>query len=239
MEAVTAACAMVAFADGVVRPEETAKLIEYIRIDETLQVFDPAEVIGAFERFVDVLGFDFNIGREKAFSALSQVAPRSDEAKLIVLIGCAVGGADEDFNNDQRLMVRQVCTRLGFDPREFDLNLRAPSPKDLPASRPKPRRIVRADVNIPDWMRRPPDPGKRPGPPKPAAPERSPQPANDMPNWMRKPPLRPPEKRSSSAKEEAPERTVPEWMKKPPEPAPKPASGKAPETEIPDWMKKA
>ena len=250
MAAVTAASAMVAFADGIVRPEEMAKLIEYIRIDETLGVFDPVEVIGEFERFVDVLSFDFNIGKEKAFSAISKVARRSEEAKLIVLIACAIGAADEDFNNDQRLVVREICTRLGFDPREFDLNLRAPSLDDLPKARPDNpksarqkniRKIVRKDVNMPEWMRHPPAPETRSRPGKPGEQPKS-SPVHEveaMPDWMRRPPEAPPKKKSSSTAD-APSRkkddAVPEWMRNPP--AATPASKKEPIPGIPEWMKK-
>lgn len=255
MAAVTAASAMVAFADGIVRPEEMAKLIEYIRIDETLGVFEPVEVIGEFERFVDVLGFDFNIGKEKAFSAVSKVERRSEEAKLIILIACAIGAADEDFNNDQRLMVREICTRLGFDPREFDLNLRAPSLDDLPRIRPdiqknvrqknlrqkNLRKIVRKDVNMPEWMRHAPAPETRSRPRKPGEHPKN-LPVNEaeaVPDWMLKPPEAPPEKKSSPAVD-APSRkeddTVPEWMRNPPEPMP--ASKKNADPGIPEWMKK-
>lgn len=238
MEAVTAACAMVAFADGIVRPEEMAKLIEYIRIDETLRVFDPVDVIGEFQRFVDVLDFDFNIGKEKAFNAVSRVERRSDEAKLIILISCAVGGADEDFNNDQRLMVREICTRLGFDPREFDLNLRAPSMNDLPNIRPNIQKIARKDVDMPEWMRHPPAAGIHPVPRKPAEDGQSRrQPDTDsMPEWMREPPEPPPEKRPSEPSTKNDD-DLPEWMRNPPEPAPKSVSQKDEDPDIPEWMK--
>jgi len=238
MEAVTAACAMVAFADGIVRPEEMAKLIEYIRIDETLRVFDPVDVIGEFERFVDVLGFDFNIGKEKAFNAVSKVERRSDEAKLIILIACAVGGADEDFNNDQRLMVREICTRLGFDPREFDLDLRAPSMNDLPKNRPDIPKISRRDLDMPEWMRHPPAPKIRSVARKPnedGQSRRRPD-ADSMPEWMRESPPAPPKKRPSDVSEKKDD-GLPEWMRNPSEPAPKPASQKDEDPGIPEWMK--
>jgi tellurite resistance protein TerB len=252
MAAVSAACAMVAFADGVVRPEEMAKLIEYLRIDETLKVFDPVEVIGEFERFVEALAFDAGIGREKAFSAVGRIAPRSDEAKLIVLIACAVGGADEDFNNDQRLMVRHICKRLGFDPREFDLNLRAPSLADLPKPLPgvsgghppnRSPKIRRKDVNMPDWMRHPPDPAPR------SAAERDGdreshgrgQADESLPEWMHNPLEAPSKKRPASPSERSSinqNDAVPEWMQRPPEPPTKPSAKEAADTDIPDWMKK-
>ena len=234
MEAVSAACAMVAFADGIVRPEEMAKLIEYLRIDEALQVFDPVEVIGAFERYVEILSFDAAIGREKAFGAMAKIEPRSEEAKLIILIACAVGSADEDFNNDQRLMVRQLCARVGFDPREFDLNLRAPSPDIRPAV-PK---IRRQDVNMPDWMRHPP-PGKKPAAAKtdPAGRGRSRTSHGSIPEWMRKAPETPPPKASSPGKDDT--RSLPEWMRTPPDPKNRPPAGDDPDADIPDWMKKA
>ena len=243
MEAVTAAAAMVAFADGIVRPEEMAKLIEYIRLDETLGVFDPVEVIAEFERFVEVLDFDFNIGKEKAFNAVSKVARRSEEAKLIILIACAIGAADEDFNNDQRLMVRDICTRLGFDPREFDLNLRAPSLDDLPTPPPPTGGIARKDVNMPEWMRHPPPPGPRPASRKSdehPAPRPAPE-GDGVPEWMRKAPDAPLKKSPPSAAGGPSGKTddaVPEWMRNPPEPKPRKAPKKDPDPDMPEWMKR-
>lgn len=219
MEAVAAGTAMVAFADGMVRPEEVDKLLEYVRMDENLKVFDSLEIMETFEKYIQQFEFDFQIGKEMAFKAIRTVERNTEEARLLILVCCAIGSADGVFDNNQRLVVREMCRVLGMDHRRFDLNLRAPSPKDFPKgkeSRPKgmlPR-------NIPDWMKHPPrisDSSQKPPP----------LPDSHLPDWMRHPP--------SIEKNPKTEENLPDWMRHPLR------IEKIPENEkdVPDWMKHA
>ncbi|MFP4350288.1 MAG: tellurite resistance TerB family protein [Thermodesulfobacteriota bacterium] len=209
MEAVSAASAMVAYADGLATPEELEKLIEYIRLDEALKVFDAGEVIQTFERYVESFEFDLRIGREKAMKAVRRLPPRTEEARLLILLSCAIGQADLEFDNNERLVIREICQALGFHPNEFDLNLRAPNPSDIPrATKPQPRK-----EDLPEWMRNtanlpkpPPIPSEKP-PKKKNAPVVE---SADIPDWMREP-IQSPE---NPKKEEA---DLPDWMRNPPD----------------------
>lgn len=151
MEAVAAACAMVASVDGLVRPEEAAKVVDYAQIDDTLAVFDSFEVMETFEGYVRSFEFNYSVGRQKAFAAIRKLAGRREQARLLVLVAMAVADADGEFDNQQRLAVRDICRVAGLSLKEFDLDLKAPTPRDLPPSTTAPKR--RAPP--PEWMRDP------------------------------------------------------------------------------------
>ena len=242
MEAFSASAAMVAYADGLATPEELEKLIEYIRLDEGLQVFDAGEVIRTFEHYVEGFEFDLRIGRERAMKAVRRLDPRSEEARLLVLLSCAIGRADLEFENNERLVIRQICQALGFHPNEFDLNLRAPDPSDFPKiTKPQP-----STENLPEWMR---DTANLPKPPQ-IPPEEAPKKENepavksaDIPDWMREPAE--PSKKTTRANP-----NLPDWMRHPPnlekcagsgsEPSgPRSHKDRQPEgpEAIPEWMR--
>lgn len=151
MEAVAAACAMVASVDGLVRPEEAAKVVDYAQIDETLSVFDSFEVMETFEAYVRTFEFDYQVGRQKAFEAIRKLTGRREPARLLVLVAMAVADADGEFDNNQRLAVREICRVVGLSLKEFDLELKAPDPQKLPPSVTAPKRREPP----PEWMRDP------------------------------------------------------------------------------------
>ncbi len=232
MEAVAAGSAMVAFADGLVRPEEVDKLLEYVRMDENLRVFDSLEVIETFEKYIHQFEFDFQIGKEKALKTIRKIDRNTEDARLLILVCCAIGSADGDFNNNQRLVIREICRILGIDHRQFDLNLRAPSPADFPKGKEsRPRRVP--PNSIPEWMKNPPrlhtTPKKEDRMPDwmrnpPQLPEPSEQ-KEKLPDWMRNPP----EMQKQAEKKDS----MPEWMRNPPR---LPESSE-PKEKLPDWMR--
>ncbi|MGE0087471.1 MAG: tellurite resistance TerB family protein [Desulfococcaceae bacterium] len=232
MEAVAAGSAMVAFADGLVRPEEVDKLLEYVRMDENLRVFDSLEVMETFEKYIQQFEFDFQIGKEKALKTIRRIDRNTEEARLLILVCCAIGSADGDFGNNQRLVVREMCRIMGVDHRHFDLNLRAPSPEDFPKGREsRPRGVL--PNNIPEWMKNPPrlhSPSKKEDnlPDWMRNPPRLPEPSNQkkkLPEWMKNPP----EMQKHAEKKDS----MPDWMRNPPR-LPEPSNQKK---KLPEWMK--
>ncbi len=250
MQAVAASCATVAFADGIVRPEETDKLMEFIRLEKNLKSFDYYEVLEEFERYIEFFEFEFNVGKEKALKAIRKIEKRSEEAKLIVYLCIAIAKSNEyvdHIDNNQILIIRDIAKELGFDPREFNLNLRAPSLSDLSS---KDIKRITKPAHIPDWMRDTSKitsrPQKRPGTQKaPAKPS-----DKNIPDWMKNPPALPkssPQKDDSSMpgwmknpskimkQHEKDKETIPDWMKNPPA-LPK-SSSKKDDSSVPGWMK--
>ncbi|MDM8552631.1 tellurite resistance TerB family protein [Desulfobacterales bacterium HSG2] len=137
MDATVAGCAMVAFADGTVKPEEKAKMAGFIQRNDALNVFDMSEVIASFEKYVQGFEFDIQIGKAEALKVIGKVKKNSEEAKLLLRVCCAVGMADGDFNEQERKTVRDICQELGLNPAEFDLQEKTGS-KD----------------GVPDWMQK-------------------------------------------------------------------------------------
>lgn len=149
LAATTAGCAMVAFADGVVKPEEKAKMAGFIERNDALKVFDIRQVIESFEKYVKGFEFDYAIGKGEALKAIAKIKKDSDEARLLVRVCCSIGAADNDFDNNEKRVVIEICRELGIDPAEFDLN-----PESLKSGSAGGIKSKSSDDGMPDWMRR-------------------------------------------------------------------------------------
>lgn len=147
MEATAAGCAMVAFANGLVKPEEKAKMAGFIQRNDALNVFDMSEVIASFEKYVQGFEFDIQIGKAEALKTISKVKKNSEEARLLIRVCQAVGTADGDFDEQEKKAVREICQELGLNPAEFDL-------QEKTGKSPISSETASNDGGIPDWMRK-------------------------------------------------------------------------------------
>lgn len=255
MEAAVAGCAMVAFADGMVHPDELAKMIHYTRIDETLSLFDPTLILDLFDRYIEEFEFDFRFGKMKALKNIGQIGENPEQARLIVLVCCAVAKADDKFDNDEKTVIREICMKLGMNPDEFDLKIRTTV---FPIRKPfyrhsekgkKPSELRKnscdngkrkkiSKTEIPDWMKKT-KTYKRQHEASNRFPERTPESAK-IPEWMKHPPdfKTPGFSKNQSNQDE----NLPDWMKNSlptdkSEPA-LPLSDTESGNNLPDWMKK-
>jgi tellurite resistance protein TerB len=121
MEAVVAGCALVAAADGEINPEEKRKMIGFIQHSDELKVFDLGEVIDTFNRVTDKFAFDQTLGRAEALRLTGKLRSKPDAARLMVRVCCAVGSADGQFDQDERIACRLICEELDLNPADFDL----------------------------------------------------------------------------------------------------------------------
>lgn len=121
LEAVVAGCALVANADGVVRPEEKQKMMGFLRNSEVLSVFSTEEVITIFDKYAKQFEFDHQIGQASALQAVAKLKDKEAEARLMVRVCCAIGAADGNFDDDEKAVVRKICAELGLNPKDFDL----------------------------------------------------------------------------------------------------------------------
>ena len=243
MEAVVAGAAAVAAANGVVQSEEMAKLVELIRFNAELSVFDTDEVMALFDHYTSGFDIDHRVGKLEAFKAIAKIPKGTADAKLLAYIACAVAESDGIFDERERAVVGEICWKLGLDRHEIMMS----EPAEPPPRRPAPVSKPSSDPSaMPDWMRDPDGALERA---KPVRPDRSPKAApplpDDLPDWMKKPPAgRPPEPKSKSKSKSGSESddAIPDWMKKspagrPPKPKPKSGSGSKSGDAIPDWMK--
>lgn len=121
MEAVVAACAMVAAADGTVSSEEKQKMAGFIRNSDELKHFSMPEVIAYFEKVIGNFDFDAEIGRAEALKVIGRLRGNEEQARIVVRVACAIGASDGNFDDDERAVVRSICVELGLKPADFDL----------------------------------------------------------------------------------------------------------------------
>ena len=119
--ATMAMCALVAAADGDIDSSERQKTASFIMSNETLKIFDPSELREKFNFFCDKLTQDFDFGKIECIQTISKVRKNEGQARAVVQIGIIIGGADGDFDPDEKKVVKEACNSVGISPSEFDL----------------------------------------------------------------------------------------------------------------------
>jgi tellurite resistance protein TerB len=120
-DASMAMCALVAAADGSVDAAERQKTASLIASNETLSVFPADDLRAKFDTYCDKLNRDFDFGKVEAVSSIAKLKSKPDQARAVVSIGLIIGGADGQFDADERRAVKEACYAVGIEPAEFDL----------------------------------------------------------------------------------------------------------------------
>lgn len=120
-DASMAMCALVAAADGTVDPSERRRVAQLITSNEVLQNFDATDLQRRFDANLDRLLADFDFGKVSVLQEVAKAKKKENEARAVIQIGIVIGGADGDFDQQERAVVREACLMLGVAPHEFDL----------------------------------------------------------------------------------------------------------------------
>ncbi|MEU0914750.1 tellurite resistance TerB family protein [Streptomyces althioticus] len=116
-----AMCALVAAADGTVDPAERQRVAQLIATNEVLQNFPADDLRRRFEDNLNKLTADFAFGKVSVMQEIAKAKKKPAEARAVIQIGIVIGGADGDFDKDERAVVREACYALDLPPHEFDL----------------------------------------------------------------------------------------------------------------------
>lgn len=116
-----AICALIAAADGSIDPAEREKTAALIVSNEALSVFPPEELREKFDWYASKLQSDFAFGKVEATATIAKLKSKQDQARAVIQIGIIIGGADGNFDQDERNVVREACFAVGIAPSEFDL----------------------------------------------------------------------------------------------------------------------
>jgi len=111
LEAVAAACALVATADGEVSFSERARLDTVIESLSQLRLFDPHEVVDAFDEHVAQLADDDD-GVAAMLKVISAGTRAEGAADLLLRISAVMSLADGRDSSDEHEIIHKICAAL-------------------------------------------------------------------------------------------------------------------------------
>ncbi len=120
LDAVVAACAMIAHADGEVSTEERGRMLERIRGQTGLIPFGVDDVLEAFEALDARFESRPDEARAEAEMTIRRLKGRA-EAVEVAAAALAVSIADGGLEAQEREVILDVCAWLGVPPQRFDL----------------------------------------------------------------------------------------------------------------------
>jgi tellurite resistance protein TerB len=116
-----AMCALISAADGSVTAAERQKTAGLIANNEVLKNFPPDELRQKFDWYCDKLNSDYEFGKVEAIATVGKLKSKPEQARAVISIGIIIGGADGEFDADERRAVKDACFAVGIAPTEFDL----------------------------------------------------------------------------------------------------------------------
>ncbi|PZO49891.1 MAG: Tellurite resistance TerB [Alphaproteobacteria bacterium] len=116
MEAVVAGCALVAYADGWVSPEETLRMRRLILRFEPAKALGGAAILLLFEDITLKFAEDHEAGACESLELVSRLVGRLHESELLIDTCCAIADADGGLDAEERETILRLCTLLQIDP---------------------------------------------------------------------------------------------------------------------------
>jgi tellurite resistance protein TerB len=120
-DASMAMCALVAAADGSIDAEERRRVAGLITTNDVLSNFPADDLRAKFDGYADKLSADFDFGKVGVIQEIGKVKKKPNEARAVIQIGIIIGGADGNFDDNEKKVVREACFALDITPAEFDL----------------------------------------------------------------------------------------------------------------------
>ncbi|MDI1280700.1 TerB family tellurite resistance protein [Brevundimonas sp.] len=121
MDAVVAACAMVAQAAGWVTPDERDRMLDRMRNSPTIAFFGADDALLMFEALNLRLERDLDDGEATAEVAIARLRGQPGPSRLLIETACSVAQADGGFDAEEREVIRRLCKILGLDPASCGL----------------------------------------------------------------------------------------------------------------------
>ena len=84
-------------------------------------MFPAQELTQKFDFYASKLQSNFEYGKLEATQTIAKLKTKPDQARAVIQIGTIIGGADGDFDDNEKAAVRDACHTLGIPPAEFDL----------------------------------------------------------------------------------------------------------------------
>ncbi len=90
--------------------------------NDVLSIFPPDELRQKFDFYCDKLSKDYDFGKVEAIATIGKLKSKQDQGRAVIQIGIIIiGGADGNFDEDEKKAVKEACFAVGIAPSEFDL----------------------------------------------------------------------------------------------------------------------
>lgn len=122
LEALMAASAYIAAADGHISREEKQKTVGFVRNNPLLSVYDTDEAVAIFTKYANGFEFDFEVGKAEALRVIGKFRDQTEVARMIIRVAIMIGNSDGDFDQDERLAVLDIVREVNQSPADFDLD---------------------------------------------------------------------------------------------------------------------
>ena len=123
LEGVIAASAKMAYADGVVDPNEKQKMIGIVQNCDVLSVFKTEDVIAMWKKWAAKYDNDKDFANMEALSAIGRNRDDENAARTLVRVAIIIANSDGNFDKNEILAAIDICKELRLDPADFNLVL--------------------------------------------------------------------------------------------------------------------
>ena len=125
MESLVAVCAIMACADGDVRPSECRSISSYIATEPTLEDLDADAVNQLLEDYVRAIQDEGQSAKIKLSGKIMQFCGNKPRALALMQFAYRVMISDHDIHEQERKEFRRLCLSLNLDPDVIFGNLSA------------------------------------------------------------------------------------------------------------------
>ena len=116
IETIAAACALMAYADGIVRPAEhdsmAASLSRFGLVDDRSRM----ELLAEFEHVTARFEIDPSTGERTALTTIGRLQGKSRFAQALIETCRLIGEADSHYIVEEQSALVKICRQLGVDP---------------------------------------------------------------------------------------------------------------------------
>ena len=115
LERIAAAAVLIAYADGTCDQSEKDKTVAVIRAK--LPHFEAQAISAAWKKAESLIDLGYDFGKPDLLKKISEA--KGDEADLLVRVGVLIGGADGDFDDNEKKVVGEICKQVGLSPSDY------------------------------------------------------------------------------------------------------------------------
>lgn len=119
LEAVCAAAALVAAADGTIDDSEIEATAKAVSANEALNTaFEPRQIEGCIQRMLDRANGG-RVGKMGLYKEIDDVSANADDAELVVLTALDIAEADGTVDPAEEQVMQNIAKRLGLKLDEY------------------------------------------------------------------------------------------------------------------------